>query len=407
MLGPNGGGKTTLFRTVLGLLEPHGGQHSLEGDRSTPLRAGEIARRIGYVPQGHTGVLRLHGARVRADGPHRASGHLFCARPKEIGTWPSAPSNRSASRTSPTSRSPRSPAASASSRWWRARSRRSRSCWCSTSPPRASTSATRCACCERIAALAGSGISILFSSHDPDHAFLCARRALLLAEGRVLEIGAPRDVIRPDTLQRLYGVSVQVMPLPGGVHTCLPVDRAVELDCTASHVGTADSRQSKTPRVQALRHTLLRRAPWTRASAQPNLRNLFAAASRRSSSTCGARNGFSSRRFCSARQPEAGPRAQVEEWKKTLPRAASVVVYCVHGHEVSQNAAKALGARYLEGGIEGWRENGGDLFAKPKNVIVALGHPRAAEDRPHRLPLAGAPLRRSRCGVSLCARGRK
>jgi hypothetical protein len=31
-----------------------------------------------------------------------------------------------------------------------------------------------------------------------------------------------------------------------------------------------------------------------------------------------------------------------------------VVVYCVHGHEVSQGVAKALGARYLEGGIEHW-----------------------------------------------------
>ena len=75
---------------------------------------------------------------------------------------------------------------------------------------------------ERIAALAQTGISILFSSHDPDHAFLCAQRALLLAEGRALEIGAPRDVIRADTLQRLYGVSVQVLPLAGGGHTCLP-----------------------------------------------------------------------------------------------------------------------------------------------------------------------------------------
>jgi hypothetical protein len=32
---------------------------------------------------------------------------------------------------------------------------------------------------------------------------------------------------------------------------------------------------------------------------------------------------------------------------------------------VSQNAAKALGARYLEGGIEHWREEGGETIAKP------------------------------------------
>ena len=46
--------------------------------------------------------------------------------------------------------------------------------------------------------------------------------------------------------------------------------------------------------------------------------------------------------------------AEVESWKRTLPAAADVVVYCVHGHEVSQGVAKALGARFLEGGIEHW-----------------------------------------------------
>ncbi len=61
---------------------------------------------------------------------------------------------------------------------------------------------------------------------------------------------------------------------------------------------------------------------------------------------------------------------RVADWAKTLPPASSVAVYCVHGHEVSQNAAKALvaaaiQAAYLEGGIEGWRASGGELAAKP------------------------------------------
>ncbi len=60
--------------------------------------------------------------------------------------------------------------------------------------------------------------------------------------------------------------------------------------------------------------------------------------------------------------------AQIEQWKKTLPAGAEVVVYCVHGHEVSQNTAKALGAKFLEGGIEAWRESGGALFGKPKGA---------------------------------------
>jgi rhodanese-related sulfurtransferase len=62
----------------------------------------------------------------------------------------------------------------------------------------------------------------------------------------------------------------------------------------------------------------------------------------------------------------------VAGWAKTLPRAASVVTYCVHGHEVSQNAAQALrdmgiAARYLEGGLEeGWKAAGGEVSSKPK-----------------------------------------
>ncbi len=62
--------------------------------------------------------------------------------------------------------------------------------------------------------------------------------------------------------------------------------------------------------------------------------------------------------------------ATVADWSKTLPRAANVVVYCVHGHEVSQSAAKALGARYLQGGIEHWREEGGELAPKPANAAT-------------------------------------
>src|SRR6185295_8426775 len=62
---------------------------------------------------------------------------------------------------------------------------------------------------------------------------------------------------------------------------------------------------------------------------------------------------------------------QVAGWAKSLPAASSVVVYCVHGHEVSQHAAAALSqagvdAHYLEGGLEeGWKAAAGALDRKP------------------------------------------
>jgi len=57
------------------------------------------------------------------------------------------------------------------------------------------------------------------------------------------------------------------------------------------------------------------------------------------------------------------PPENVERWSRELPAERSIVVTCVHGHEVGQNAASALraaglNARYLAGGVEGWIEAG-------------------------------------------------
>ncbi|MEQ8507014.1 MAG: rhodanese-like domain-containing protein [Rhodospirillales bacterium] len=57
------------------------------------------------------------------------------------------------------------------------------------------------------------------------------------------------------------------------------------------------------------------------------------------------------------------------EWAADLPQDKDVVVYCVHGHEVSQGAAavlqsKGLRVRYLAGGIEAFEEAGGKLMSR-------------------------------------------
>ncbi|MBX9774707.1 MAG: chromate resistance protein [Xanthobacteraceae bacterium] len=53
----------------------------------------------------------------------------------------------------------------------------------------------------------------------------------------------------------------------------------------------------------------------------------------------------------------------VAGWSRDLIAGRPIVVYCVHGHEVSQGVAASLrqaglDAVYLEGGIAGWREQG-------------------------------------------------
>lgn len=63
----------------------------------------------------------------------------------------------------------------------------------------------------------------------------------------------------------------------------------------------------------------------------------------------------------------------VSRWVRDLPAAGAVVVYCAHGGDVSQGVAKALKdagvkTRYLEGGIEGWKQNHGALDRKPSGA---------------------------------------
>jgi iron complex transport system ATP-binding protein len=224
VLGPNGGGKTTLFRTLLGLLPPHGGEVRLEGAPLESLSRAQIARRIGYVPQGHSayfaftvldfvlmgrtahvGVFSVPGRKDREVAERVLESLGIAALARRPVTEISGGERQLALVARALAQEPR---------------------LLVLDEPTASLDfGNQVHVLQKISALAGTGISILFSSHDPDHAFLTSHRALLLAEGRALEIGPPAEVIRPDSLKRLYGVSVEVLPLAGGRHTCLPALR--------------------------------------------------------------------------------------------------------------------------------------------------------------------------------------
>lgn len=51
IIGPSGGGKSTLVGMLSGLLEPTGGEIMVDGQPLTPSRAAAFAQFIGYVPQ--------------------------------------------------------------------------------------------------------------------------------------------------------------------------------------------------------------------------------------------------------------------------------------------------------------------------------------------------------------------
>lgn len=224
VLGPNGGGKTTLFRTVLGLIAAHRGKILVEGRLLASLSRAQIARGIGYVPQGHAAyfaftvrdfVLMGRSAHLGALSVPRRSDRELVERVLDslgIGALAERPVTE-------VSGGERQLALVA-----RALAQEPR-LLVLDEPTAGLDFGNQIRVLQKISALAASGISILFSSHDPDHAFLAAQRVLLLGEGRALEIGPPAEVIRADTLERLYGVSVQVLRLENGGHTCLPTLR--------------------------------------------------------------------------------------------------------------------------------------------------------------------------------------
>lgn len=62
---------------------------------------------------------------------------------------------------------------------------------------------------------------------------------------------------------------------------------------------------------------------------------------------------------------------EIQAWAHTLDASCDIVVYCVHGHEVSRNAARqlvafGLRARFLRGGFEAWKDAGLPLDEKPE-----------------------------------------
>ncbi|MBZ0106283.1 MAG: sulfurtransferase [Sulfuricella denitrificans] len=60
---------------------------------------------------------------------------------------------------------------------------------------------------------------------------------------------------------------------------------------------------------------------------------------------------------------------KLTEWADELPKESDIVLYCVRGGSVSNSVvdalqARGLRARFIEGGIEGWKVAGGEVSSR-------------------------------------------
>lgn len=224
LLGPNASGKTTLVRTLLGLLAPLAGEVTLDGRalRAWPARA--RATRLAYVAQAAESYFDFSVAETVAMGraAHRGAFGAPGARDRERVRESLERLGIAALAGRPVQ------GVSGGERQLAiiARALATGATHLLMDEPTASLDfANQALVLDEIARLRAAGAAVLFTTHHPDHALRIADRVVLLRAGGVLAAGATLATLNPENLSALYGrpVDVAEATLPDGTRrrTCI------------------------------------------------------------------------------------------------------------------------------------------------------------------------------------------
>lgn len=208
LLGPNGGGKTTLLKTLLGLLAPQSGEVRLADRSMAHYSSRERARLLAYVPQSHVATFAFTVAAVVLMG-RTAHGNLF--------SRPTAADRAIAAQTLE-----RFGIAHLSERPYTmisggerqlvllARALAQEPQFIVLDEPTASLDfGNQGKVMREIRKLAAAGHGVLFTTHDPNHAMRAADRAYLLRAGERIGEGATGTILGRIQLEALYGAPVE------------------------------------------------------------------------------------------------------------------------------------------------------------------------------------------------------
>jgi len=210
LLGPNGGGKTTLLKTMLGLLQPQGGAVSLDGLSLAAMPVGQRARLVGYVPQAHAGIFAFSVRDVVLMG--RTTYQGVFAKPTAL------------DRTIADDEIQRLGIGHLADQPYTmisggerqlvliARALAQQPRYVVLDEPTASLDfGNQGKVMRQIRLLASKGLGVLFTTHDPNQAMRYADRVALLGGGRLLAEGVPADVLNVAALSALYGSNVRAV----------------------------------------------------------------------------------------------------------------------------------------------------------------------------------------------------
>jgi iron complex transport system ATP-binding protein len=210
LLGPNGGGKTTLLKTLLGLLKPQVGEVRLAGRPLRSYSSRERARLLAYVPQSHFTTFAFTVEAVVLMG-RTAHGNLF--------SGPSAADRAVAARALE-----RFGIAHLSERPYTmisggerqlallARALAQEPQFIVLDEPTASLDfGNQGRVMQEIQTLKAAGHGVLFTTHDPNHAMRAADRVYLLRQGARIAEGATGTILGRAQLEALYGAPVELI----------------------------------------------------------------------------------------------------------------------------------------------------------------------------------------------------
>lgn len=221
LLGPNGGGKTTLLKTLIGLIPPLAGEVRVEGKSLGRLTVRERARLIGYVPQVHLGAFAFTVEDVVLMG-RSAHRDLFAA---------PSPNDYAVARHA----IDRLGIAHLASRPYTMISGGERQL---ALIARALAQQTRIVLLDEptanldfgnqgkvmreIRGLADNGLAIALSTHDPNQALHIADCAVLIRNGSCYASGSCREVLTQPNLRALYETEIMAVEGDGQIRAFLP-----------------------------------------------------------------------------------------------------------------------------------------------------------------------------------------
>lgn len=207
VLGPNGVGKTTLFRCILGLQTHYSGNIRIDGADAKGFSARELAHEIAYIPQTHGMAFSYSVQDMVLMGTTHTVSMMSVPKQHELDTANAALERLGIAQLSHQDFSKLSGGEQQLVLIARALAQNTRTLL--MDEPTASLDyGNQSLVLRQVRALADDGYTVLLSTHNPQHALWYADRALALFGGTMESFGAASEVVNETLIHRLYGVDV-------------------------------------------------------------------------------------------------------------------------------------------------------------------------------------------------------